>query len=667
VGLSHPRLVACGLKPVMERRFLMAERDFDCIVVGAGHAGCEAALACARMGCRTLLVTLNADRISYMSCNPSIGGPAKGHVVRELAALGGEMPYNVDRTFLQIRLLNTSKGPAVQALRAQADKARYSQAMKHVLEHTDHLAIRQGMVVAVETEEGAVAGVQLADGGRYSARAVIVTSGTFLAAQIMGGRWHMPAGRAGDPPAIGLSESLHELGLELVRMQTNTPPRIDGRTVDFSLTEPQYGSEKPRYFGLYYDREVPRAPFESEDISSVYPVDWQSRWRPQLPCYLVRTNAQTHKIVRENLHRSPIVAGISQGAGPRYCPSFEEKIIRFPDRESHLIFLEPEGYGTSEVYVQGFFTALAVDVQEAMLRTIPALRDVFIVRPGYCVEYDVVRAGQIEPSLQAKAVRGLFLAGQVNGTSGYEEAAGQGWLAGANAALYIRGEEPVVLRRDQAYIGVMVDDLVTKEHVEPYRLFTSRAEFRLLLRQDNADLRLARVAKRLGLVSDSFYNRVEQKRRLVQAELRRLDETVLQPDEATREFFAGRGLNAPDQPLTALQLLRWPEIDYAAVEHLCPPAQPLPPEARETVEIEAKYAGYIDRQRRQVEKFSRLESRRIPAGFEYDKIVGLRAEARAKLIDARPLTVGQASRLSGVNPADIAVLLAHLERSERRR
>ena len=635
--------------------------DFDCIVIGAGHAGCEAALAAARMGCRTLLLTINLDRIAYMSCNPSIGGPAKGHLVRELAALGGEMPYNTDRTFIQIRLLNTSKGPAVQALRAQVDKALYGLAMKHTLERTPNLTVRQGMAVAIEAERGAVSAVRTADGACFGTRAVVVTTGTFLAARIMTGGWGMPAGRQGDPPAVGLSNSLCGHGLELMRMQTNTPPRIDGRSIVFSQTEPQYGSETPRYFGLYYDREPPPAPFQAAEIASVYPIAQQSQWRAQLPCYVVRTNRETHRIVRESLHRSPIAAGISQGTGPRYCPSFEEKIIHFPDKESHLIFLEPEGYATGEVYVQGFFTALPLDVQEAMLHSIPALRDAFITRPGYCVEYDVVRPGQIDPGLQTKVLPGLFLGGQINGTSGYEEAAGQGWLAGVNAALYVQGKEPLMLRRDQAYIGVMVDDLITKEHTEPYRLFTSRAEFRLLLRQDNADLRLAGVGHQLGLLSQEFHQIVERKREAVARELERLATTIIHPDDAASSL-ARHGVPITDHPVTALQLLRWPQVDYGLIAELCPPAEPLPPEARETVEIEAKYAGYLERQTREVERFARLERRRIPLSLDYTQVMGLRAEARERLQAMRPLTIGQAARLSGVNPADVAALLAHMER-----
>lgn len=639
----------------------MREQDFDCVVIGGGHAGCEAALAAARMGCRTLLLTNNLERVGYLSCNPSIGGPAKGHLVRELAALGGEMPYNADRCFIQVRMLNTSKGPAVQALRVQADKTLYPASMKAALERTPGLLVRQGMAVAIEVESGAASAVRTADGARFAARAVIVTTGTFLEARIVAGEWEMPAGRQGDPPAAGLSASLEGLGLRLTRMQTNTPPRVDARTVNFALTESQPGSEEPLYFGLYYDREPPPPPFAPGRIHPIYPIERQPHWRTQLPCYVVRTNAETHRIGRENLHLSPIAAGISRGAGPRYCPSFEEKLIRYPDRDSHLVFLEPEGHDTAEMYVQGLFTALPLAVQEAMLRSIPALREVHVTRPGYAVEYDVLVAGQFDPSLQARAVRGLFFAGQVNGTSGYEEAAGQGWLAGVNAALTVRGEEPVMLRRDQAYIGVMVDDLITKEHTEPYRLFTSRAEFRLLLRQDNADLRLTETAARLGLVSERFRDRVERKRTQVRQELGRLAR-VRVPGEEARRAYERRGLEPPSQPISGLQLLRWSEVGYDLIEELAPPPEKLEDEARQTLEVEAKYAGYLERQEAEVERLSRLERRRLPSGLDYSRVVGLRAEARERLRDVRPLTVGQAARLSGVNPSDVAVLLAHVER-----
>ncbi len=636
--------------------------DFDCVVIGGGHAGCEAALAAARMGARVLLLSSNLERLAYLPCNSGIGGPAKGHVVRELAALGGEMPYNVDRCFTQIRLLNTSKGAAVRALRAQADKVAYPVSMKATLERTPGLMLRQAMATAVETDGGAVAAVRTQDGARFTTRAAIVAAGTFLEARLLAGEWQTPGGRAGDAPSRGLSASLEGLGFRLARMQTNTPPRIDARSVDFALTDQRQGSDEPLYFGLYYDRPVPGPLFSAEGLHPAYPVSTQTDWRPQAPYYGVRTNLDTHRLARESLHRSPVVAGVSHGSGPRYCPSFEEKVVRYPERESHLLILEPEGYGTAEMYVQGLFTAFPVDVQEALLRTIPALRRAEVTRPGYAVEYDVLQPGQFDPALQARGVRGLFFAGQVNGTSGYEEAAGQGWLAGVNAALGLRDEEPVMLRRDQAYIGVMVDDLITKEHHEPYRLFTAAAEFRLLLRQDNADLRLSLVAHRLGLVSDAFATAVEEKRAQVASELERLAVARVPVRGAAQAAYQRRGLAVPAEPPTGLQLLRWPEVGYDLVEELAPPPRPLSPEARETVVVEAKYAGYIDRQEAEAYRWDRLERRRVPAGIDYGAIHGLRTEARERFLAATPLTVGQAARLPGVTPSDVAVLLAHLER-----
>lgn len=636
--------------------------DFDCVVIGGGHAGCEAALAAARMGARVLLLSSNLERLAYLPCNSGIGGPAKGHVVRELAALGGEMPHNVDRTFTQIRLLNTSKGAAVRALRAQADKSLYPLHMKAALEGTPTLTLRQGMATGVEAEGGAVAAVRTQDGSRFATRAAIVTAGTFLEARLLAGEWQAPGGRAGDPPSHGLSASLQDLGFRLARMQTNTPPRIDARSVQFDLTEEQQGSEHPQYFGFYYDRPVPVAPFESHALHPAYPVSTQTAWRAQAPYYVVRSNPETHRLARESLHRSPIVAGISRGSGPRYCPSFEEKLVRYPERDSHLIFLEPEGYSTAEMYVQGLFTAFPVDVQEALLHLIPALRQAHITRPGYAVEYDALQPGQFDPALQSRAVRGLYFAGQVNGTSGYEEAAGQGWLAGVNAVLGLRDEEPVMLRRDEAYMGVMIDDLITKEHREPYRLFTATAEFRLLLRQDNADLRLSGLAHRLGLVSDAFAGVVNRKRAQVEAELERLRQARVPVRGAAKAAYERRGLPTPAEPPTGLQLLRWPEVGYDLVEELAPPSQPLAPGARETLEVEAKYAGYIERQTAEVNRWDRLERRRLPAGLNFQAIRGLRTEARERFLAATPLTVGQAARLPGVTPSDVAVLLAHLER-----
>ena len=633
---------------------------YDVIVVGAGHAGCEAALAAARMGCRTLLLTMNLDLIAQMPCNPSVGGPAKGHLVREVDALGGEMGRNTDRTFIQIRLLNSSKGPAVQALRAQADKRLYSLAMKLTLESAPNLHLKQAMTERLLVKDGRVEGVATNTGQVYHGKTVVLTTGTFLSGRILSGEFTQPAGRAGEFPATGLSASLRELGFRLVRLQTNTPPRVDARTIDFSQTAPQMGSETPLLFSRRRDPNPVDIPLPA--LNPVYPIPKQTEWRAQLPCYLVHTNAETHRIVRENLHRSPIAGGFIEGAGPRYCPSIEEKIVRFEHKASHQIFLEPEGFGTVEVYVQGFFTSMPEDVQRAMLHSIPALREAEIMRAGYAIEYDHVPTDQILPSLETRRVEGLFLAGQINGTSGYEEAAGQGILAGINAARKAQGRSPVILRRDEAYIGVMVDDLITKEIDEPYRLMTSRAEYRLLLRQDNAELRLADTAYDCGLISRQEYDRRVAQRAAIQSELNRLRETYLRPDAETNAVLAAHGLQPLDDGTNALLLLSRPEVRYSALAEASPPPAPLNAYEQEQVEIEAKYAGYIERQREQVERARRLEEMRIPEGLDYAALTGLRNEAKEKLQQKRPATVGQASRLSGVNPADIAVLLIHLQR-----
>lgn len=642
----------------------MSEKQYDVIVVGAGHAGCEAALAAARMGASTVLLTMNLDLIAQMPCNPSVGGPGKGHLVREIDALGGEMGRNIDRTFIQIRMLNLSKGPAVRALRAQADKRLYSLAMKHTLERIPNLDVAQALTEHLLVQDNRVEGVVTRVGQVYRGRTVVLTTGTFLNGRILTGEHSYPAGRAGEFPAVGLSACLRELGFTLGRLQTNTPPRVDARTIDFSKTTPQFGSETPFYFSLESRADVDPLILNPRPwLNPVYPVARQSGWRLQLPCYLVHTNEESHRIVRENLHRSPIAAGFIAGTGPRYCPSIEERIVRFPHKSSHQIFLEPEGFATGEVYVQGCFTSLPEEVQLATLRTIPALANVRIMRAGYAIEYDFVPPTQISATLETKRIQGLFHAGQINGTSGYEEAASQGLLAGINAARKAEGKEPVILRRDQAYIAVLIDDIVSKEITEPYRILTSRAEHRLLLRQDNADWRLSPLGYELGLISEERYRRVERKREQVTEELKRLERTWLPPSPQVNAVMKSFGLEPLSRDINALQLLRRPEANYDLVAALSPSLIDLWPEAIEQITIKAKYAGYIHKQQREVERMRRLEDWRIPPELDYTRVVGLRNEALEKLNRFRPATVGQAARIQGVNPADISILLIHLRRS----
>lgn len=615
---------------------------YEVIVIGAGHAGCEAALAAARMGSKTLLLTINLDNVALMPCNPSIGGPAKGHLVREIDALGGEMARNIDRTFIQIRLLNTGKGPAVQALRAQADKKLYSLTMKHTLERQDNLDIKQSLVDYIRVK-GDILQVQTDIGRVYEGKSVVLTTGTSLAGQIIVGDKRFSAGRAGEFPAERLSASMRSLGFNMGRFKTGTPPRIDARTIDFEQTIIQPGSEVPLYFSLQGEN-AENCSFPKPN--PIYPLA-PSPWRPQFPCYLVYTNEKTHEIIRRNLDRAPLFTGLIQGVGPRYCPSIEDKIVRFAHKDSHPLFLEPEGWETNEVYVQGANTSLPEDVQLEMLRTIPALERVEMMRVGYAIEYDYVFPNQISASLETRLVPGLFLAGQLNGTTGYEEAAGQGLIAGINASLKAKGKCPILVRRDQGYIGVMIDDLVTRDITEPYRLFTSRAEYRLLLRQDNADLRLTPLGYDVGLVEKERYMEVENKRGVIAEEIKRLKKLYI---------------NQAGRSVSALEFLRRPGTSYRELVSLGIGSDRLKTDSAQQVEIETKYEGYIKKQEGEVTRMARLEIKHIPRGFDYDGIAGLRHEARHKLIQLQPVTLGQASRIDGVTPADVSILMVHLER-----
>ena len=620
------------------------EETYDVVIVGAGHAGCEAALASARLGMETIMFTVSVDSIALMPCNPNIGGSSKGHLVRELDALGGEMGKNIDKTFIQSKMLNESKGPAVHSLRAQADKQDYSRHMRRTLENTDHLTIRQAEVSEILAEDGKIRGVKTFSGAVYYAKAVILCTGTYLKARCIYGDVSNPTGPNGLQAANHLTDSLRKHGIEMFRFKTGTPARVDKKSIDFSKMEEQFGDPRVVPFSF-----------------STNPDEIQ---KDQVSCWLTYTNENTHRIIKDNLDRSPLFSGAIEGTGPRYCPSIEDKVVKFPDKNRHQVFVEPEGLYTNEMYLGGMSSSLPEDVQYAMYRTVPGLEKVKIVRNAYAIEYDCINALQLKPTLEFKKISGLFAGGQFNGSSGYEEAAVQGFMAGVNAVMKIRGQEAVVLDRSQAYIGVLIDDLVTKENHEPYRMMTSRAEYRLLLRQDNADIRLRKIGHEIGLVSDEEYEHLLRKMDDIQSEIKRLEKTVIGVSNRGQMFLEKYGSTLLKSGITLAELVKRPELDYVKLAELDEGRPELPDDVREQVNIEIKYEGYIKRQMQQVAQFKKLEDKKLPEDFDYSEVNSLRREAVQKLNKVQPATIGQASRISGVSPADISVLLVHFTRKQ---